>query len=495
MMPQLMNPIPGRMRLYVPMVLLLSMTACSEAPDSDVQKPPQVGGAGETTEVGQWGTVGDAGSTDGYNNRNISRDHYTVDPGFISEGMLMPGDGLDMSEPGAPKRRAGRQPLDLVMPKRMAGGTEDYTLTESFRLEEATSAKSEAKILSAYFQGSYGFVSGEAALDQAREERSSSRSIYAVLEAKGEVRDIQVYLDGKPLAWRQDAKPTFEGTDVDEATMRRQFLLDYGSHYVSAITYGYRVAIRGKMSQTAASSETKIKAAFKAAFVAGSAEGGISADDRQTLSSSNLELVFAATSGGLYEEGERRPGILTNLDEILEMLKDMKSGKIRIHAAPLRATARTYWNLLPADFKRSRALLADHGDAPIPEPFFGVPQGTVIPWSPPDSAIRTDNVGNEHIVAPDGWALCDGEDGTPDLRNRFVLGTTDPKVVGSLAGSASHAHPNVSTGQPAKGGAGEHRAGVGVKFPYATGNHTHAITLKPAAIDPPHAKLVFIIKQ
>ena len=34
-------------------------------------------------------------------------------------------------------------------------------------------------------------------------------------------------------------------------------------------------------------------------------------------------------------------------------------------------------------------------------------------------------------VAPDGWAICDGSNGTPDLRNRFVRGM-DPSKAGSV---------------------------------------------------------------
>jgi hypothetical protein len=466
---------------------LLLLSGCGEDPDNQAMAPQDDAGAITNQNPAEIGAI----PVISFNNRNISRDQYVVDTGFVSEGLLMPGDGLDMSEPGSPKRRVGRQPLDMAPVKRMQTGVESYTLTESFRLEEATSVSSEAKILSAYFQGSYGFASGEAAADLAREERRNSRSIYAVLEAKGQVRDIQDVLEGKPLSWRSDARPTFEGTDVDDATFRRQFLLDYGSHYVTAITYGYRLAIRGKMTQTDSESADKIKAAFKAAFVAGSAEGGISAEDQKTLSQSSLELTFAATSGGLYEDGEQRPGILTNLDDILGMLTDMKNGKIKIHAAPLEAVARTYWNLLPSDHMRSRALLADHGDAPIPEPFFGVPKGTIVPWNPALSAIRTDAAGNQHIVPPPGWALCNGEDGTPDLRDRFVRGTADPAVLTQPGGSATHRHPKATSTKPSV--TGKHGGG-GSNTNYAMGNHTHTVTIADATVDPLHVKLAYIMK-
>lgn len=52
----------------------------------------------------------------------------------------------------------------------------------------------------------------------------------------------------------------------------------------------------------------------------------------------------------------------------------------------------------------------------------GVPKGSIIIWSGSASDI------------PDGWALCDGQSGRPDLRNRFVLGA-GTRAVGSTGGS------------------------------------------------------------
>ena len=40
--------------------------------------------------------------------------------------------------------------------------------------------------------------------------------------------------------------------------------------------------------------------------------------------------------------------------------------------------------------------------------FYMVPQGSIIMWSGSVSAI------------PDGWALCDGSNGTPDLQDNFI---------------------------------------------------------------------------
>lgn len=55
-----------------------------------------------------------------------------------------------------------------------------------------------------------------------------------------------------------------------------------------------------------------------------------------------------------------------------------------------------------------------------------VPIGTITIWSGEVSNI------------PDGWYLCDGTNGTPDLRNKFVLGSGDVYTVGATGGEMAH---------------------------------------------------------
>jgi hypothetical protein len=60
-----------------------------------------------------------------------------------------------------------------------------------------------------------------------------------------------------------------------------------------------------------------------------------------------------------------------------------------------------------------------------PGPSGSVPSGVIVMWS--------GSAGN----VPSGWALCNGSNGTPDLRNRFIRGGTSS---GATGGSVSHAH-------------------------------------------------------
>jgi microcystin-dependent protein len=56
----------------------------------------------------------------------------------------------------------------------------------------------------------------------------------------------------------------------------------------------------------------------------------------------------------------------------------------------------------------------------------GVPAGAIVMWSGSIGSI------------PDGWALCDGSNGTPDLRDRFIVGAGGSYTVGTTGGEATH---------------------------------------------------------
>lgn len=70
----------------------------------------------------------------------------------------------------------------------------------------------------------------------------------------------------------------------------------------------------------------------------------------------------------------------------------------------------------------------------------GIPSGCIVKWS---GAI---------VDIPDGWFLCDGLNGTPDLRNSFVVGAGDGYAVGDTGGTVDHEH----TGPTDSGGDHSH---------------------------------------
>jgi hypothetical protein len=91
-------------------------------------------------------------------------------------------------------------------------------------------------------------------------------------------------------------------------------------------------------------------------------------------------------------------------------------------------------------------------NAPASAP--AVPSGCILLWSGSTGSV------------PSGWYLCDGSNGTPDLRNSFIVGAGNTYAVGATGGTAdaivvSHTHTATSTSvvtdpghnhQPAGGG-------------------------------------------
>jgi hypothetical protein len=114
----------------------------------------------------------------------------------------------------------------------------------------------------------------------------------------------------------------------------------------------------------------------------------------------------------------------------------------------------------------------------------GVPAGAIIMWSGALSSI------------PDGWALCDGTNGTPDLRDRFIMGVSAGEDPGATGGSTSHSHtvdshthsvdpPNTGT---STNGSHSHSAEnvddcsplelcTNVANNTSTGNHSHTVNI------------------
>ena len=63
-----------------------------------------------------------------------------------------------------------------------------------------------------------------------------------------------------------------------------------------------------------------------------------------------------------------------------------------------------------------------------------IPSGVIVMWSGSIGSI------------PSGWALCNGSNGTPDLRNRFIIAAGGSYGVGSTGGSTQHNHGGNTAG-------------------------------------------------
>ena len=142
-----------------------------------------------------------------------------------------------------------------------------------------------------------------------------------------------------------------------------------------------------------------------------------------------------------------------------------------------------------------------------------VPSGLIAIWSGSTGSI------------PSGWLLCNGSNGTPDLRNSFILGAGNTYAVGATGGSTdaivvSHTHAATSTsvvsdpshshginvnnsstsygGGPSIFGSGSttstNAASTGITVATSTTNATAGVSGSGANM-PPYYALAFIMKS
>lgn len=92
---------------------------------------------------------------------------------------------------------------------------------------------------------------------------------------------------------------------------------------------------------------------------------------------------------------------------------------------------------------------------------FLVPSGTIVLWNGTlQGSVITD--------IPDGWLLCDGSNGTPNLGDRVIIGHGQSYNVGLTGGQETRTIP-------ASGGTVEVAAGTGTTV--SASNHTHNVTV------------------
>jgi len=112
-----------------------------------------------------------------------------------------------------------------------------------------------------------------------------------------------------------------------------------------------------------------------------------------------------------------------------------------------------------------------------------IPTGLIAIWSGATGSI------------PSGWTLCNGSNGTPDLRNSFVIGAGSTYAVGATGGSkdaivVSHTHDIVNVAS----------TGAVTSFSRTTGASTGTVTTNSAGASgtnanlPPYYALAFIMK-
>lgn len=97
------------------------------------------------------------------------------------------------------------------------------------------------------------------------------------------------------------------------------------------------------------------------------------------------------------------------------------------------------------------------------------------------------------VSIPNGWTLCDGTAGTPDLRDRFIWGAGGRNNPGDTGGTFGHTHPFTGDGHTHQLEAGIH-VSTGYGLDFVTDSTQVTGTTDNAWHVPPFHCLAFIMK-
>lgn len=94
---------------------------------------------------------------------------------------------------------------------------------------------------------------------------------------------------------------------------------------------------------------------------------------------------------------------------------------------------------------------------------------------------------------PEQFRLCDGTNGTPDLRDKFIVGSGDTYGVGAVGGFVSHQHLGTTDGHTHTSSGPNNADGAGTTLPQINSNTDNFIT-DNADSRPPYYSLAFIME-
>lgn len=134
-------------------------------------------------------------------------------------------------------------------------------------------------------------------------------------------------------------------------------------------------------------------------------------------------------------------------------------------------------DLAPENIAANVTIFGVTGTMNNVDPF---PSGGIIMWSGTSGNI------------PAGWVLCDGSNGAPDLRDRFIVGAGNTYTEGAVGGAPTHNHGGITPegGTPIKVGT---YSNPPTSLYCSSKDHTHALSSDNNL--PPYYAMCFIMKQ
>lgn len=421
----------------------------------------------------------------------IRKDTYDVQLSGQIGTWIVPGTGVDMSDPYTPDVVANSP---FAVPGAAAPGIEaaissaDLTtrrVTVTTAFHESISVEEEASLLAASFRMTYPFIgSASAAFRKVEESRRSGKAVYFVFT----ISENAAAVPPAQLTWPQASLDTIEGLD-DRNLRVRMLASKYGTHFVQSVEYGARLVVRAEIRTTDLQRQQELSTKVKLAIAAFSAGGQVDSSTREALSTRDVSINAEVTAAAI------KPGshamVLTSLDDVANFFAKFKSNEIQLVPGPISAKVRSYWSTI--DRKVYPRLFDDLSPALLvaaPSPY-GVPPGTIIAWSPRPGDI-IDSADGRIILPPEGWLVCDGTRDTPDLRNRFIMGTTS---VSSLLTTTGHETIKPSASVNFAG----YRRGE-INYDQGAGRVSdfqmnYSADISPISLVPPSVYCVFIMKQ
>jgi hypothetical protein len=225
-----------------------------------------------------------------------------------------------------------------------------------------------------------------------------------------------------------------------------------------------------------------------------SAGGNLSTEHSRVIKDGHTNILCVIVGGSITPPAKR---IVSQWQDVAALLSGAKAGDVQINTGPIRAEAQSFFHTLSqSQYPKCRSLFQERPTIPPPTPF-GVPAGTVIAWFP--SAARGEvkidpATRRTTIIPPNGWALCDGTNQTPNLVDKFVRGTNKFEELGSIGGKDTHTH-TVSgvTSHAGYIGSGPFDPGLAAN---TSRDHSHdiSVTSSKESHIPPFNTLVYIIR-
>jgi hypothetical protein len=330
--------------------------------------------------------------------------------------------------------------------------------------------------------GAFSFLNFQAALDQSRNEKSSSKTIMYTLIFQQ---------SGPPLSeaskvWSASGKPweniikSIE-TNNDLSSRSEQFISAFGTHYILSVAVGFKIDILATIHSTSIQSQTKFSAAIKGMLGIGGAYGQA---EQQFMESQDIRILLRITCGDI--EPSYGSLVLTNLKNVTDFLEKFKKNEIKMKPGPVSFIASSFNGTLITNQKLHEIFNASVSPILTDQ----LPIGTILLWQPRTEDY--DELGNALI--PNGWALCDGLNGRPNLLNRFPIGSPDAKKghIGNSVGNESHSH-----GYSGRTGTGGGMGARGFDDRYLSeGTHTHAYSGQTSEEKwiPPSYSILYIVK-